>query len=209
MTAKSKELSKARKKREISSTLASPEDVGKMDVGTRPRRATRPGEGHPRDPPPLEPATTVATGGADGSLALFDAAKGKRGALMTGHEKAVTDVAFAGDAVLTSSADKTVKIWRGGAEAAAVAGVHEGEVVAVRAHPTNAYAVSIGGDGAWAFVDVARRSASVQRDGEYTCGGFSRPTVSSWARAPPTRASRSGTSRRPRWPPRWRATSVR
>ena len=59
-------------------------------------------------------------------------------------------------------------------EAAAVAGVHEGEVVAVSAHPTNAYAVSIGGDGAWAFVDVgAAECLSVQRDGaEYACGGF-------------------------------------
>ena len=174
MTAKSKELSKARKKREISSTLASPEDVGKMDVGAAaPCHATQ-AKGIRAIRVNPSNADEVATGGADGSLALFDAAKGKRGALMTGHEKAVTDVAFAGDVVLTSSADKTVKIWRGGAEAAAVAGVHEGEVVAVSAHPTNAYAVSIGGDGAWAFVDVgAAECLSVQRDGaEYTCGGF-------------------------------------
>ena len=174
MTAKSKELSKARKKREISSTLASPEDVGKMDVGTTaPCHATK-AKGIRAIRVNPSNADEVATGGADGSLALFDAAKGKRGALMTGHKKAVTDVAFAGDVVLTSSADKTIKIWRGGAEAAAVAGVHEGEVVAVSAHPTNAYAVSIGGDGAWAFVDVgAAECLSVQRDGaEYTCGGF-------------------------------------
>lgn len=174
MTAKSKELSKARKKREISSTLASPEDVGKMDVGTTaPCHATK-AKGIRAIRVNPSNADEVATGGADGSLALFDAAKGKRGALMTGHKKAVTDVAFAGDAVLTSSADKTIKIWRGGAEAAAVAGVHEGEVVAVSAHPTNAYAVSIGGDGAWAFVDVgAAECLSVQRDGaEYACGGF-------------------------------------
>ena len=174
MTAKSKELSKARKKREISSTLASPEDVGKMDVRTTaPCHATK-AKGIRAIRVNPSNADEVATGGADGSLALFDAAKGKRGALMTGHKKAVTDVAFAGDAVLTSSADKTVKIWRGGAEAAAVAGVHEGEVVAVSAHPTNAYAVSIGGDGAWAFMDVgAAECLSVQRDGaEYACGGF-------------------------------------
>ena len=174
MTAKSKELSKARKKREISSTLASPEDVGKMEVGTTaPCHATK-AKGIRAIHVNPSNANEVATGGADGSLALFDAAKGKRGALMTGHKKAVTDVAFAGDAVLTSSADKTIKIWRGGAEAAAVAGVHEGEVVAVSAHPTNAYAVSIGGDGAWAFVDVgAAECLSVQRDGaEYACGGF-------------------------------------
>ena len=174
MTAKSKELSKARKKREISSTLASPEDVGKMEVGTTaPCHATK-AKGIRAIRVNPSNADEVATGGADGSLALFDAAKGKRGALMTGHKKAVTDVAFAGDAVLTSSADKTVKIWRGGAEATAVAGVHEGEVVAVSAHPTNAYAVSIGGDGAWAFMDVgAAECLSVQRDGaEYTCGGF-------------------------------------
>ena len=175
MTAKSKELSKARKKREISPTLASAEDIGKMEVGaTAPCHATKAKGIRAVCVNPLN-ADEVATGGADGSLALFDAAKGKRGALMTGHKKAVTDVAYAGDAILTSSADKTIKIWRGGAEAAAVAGVHEGEVVAVSAHPTNAYAVSIGGDGAWAFVDVgAAECLSVQRDtdSEYTCGGF-------------------------------------
>ena len=178
MTAKSKELSKARKKREISPTLASAEDIGKMEVGaTAPCHATKAKGIRAVCVNPLN-ADEVATGGADGSLALFDAAKGKRGALMTGHKKAVTDVAYAGDAILTSSADKTVKIWRGGAEVAALAGVHEGEVVAVSAHPTNAYAVSIGGDGAWAFMDVgAAECLSVQRDGadggtEYTCGGF-------------------------------------
>ena len=178
MTAKSKELSKARKKREISPTLASGEDIGKMEIGTTaPCHATKAKGIRAIRVNPAN-ADEVATGGADGSLALFDAAKGKRGALMTGHKKAVTDVAYAGDAILTSSADKTVKIWRGGAEAAAVAGVHEGEVVAVSAHPTNAYAVSIGGDGAWAFMDVgAAECLSVQRDGadggtEYTCGGF-------------------------------------
>ena len=178
MTAKSKELSKARKKREISPTLASGEDIGKMEVGTTaPCHATKAKGIRAIRVNPAN-ADEVATGGADGSLALFDAAKGKRGALMTGHKKAVTDIAYAGDAILTSSADKTVKIWRGGAEAAAVAGVHEGEIVAVSAHPTNAYAVSIGGDGAWAFMDVASAEClSVQRDGvdggtEYTCGGF-------------------------------------
>ena len=174
MTAKSKELSKARKKREISPTLASGEDIGKMEIGTTaPCHATKAKGIRAIRVNPAN-ADEVATGGADGSLALFDAAKGKRGALMTGHKKAVTDVAYAGDAILTSSADKTVKIWRGGAEAAAVAGVHEGEVVAVSAHPTNAYAVSIGGDGAWAFMDVgAAECLSVQRDGaEYACGGF-------------------------------------
>jgi len=179
MTAKSKELSKARKKREISPTLASGEDIGKMEIGTTaPCHATKAKGIRAIRVNPAN-ADEVATGGADGSLALFDAAKGKRGALMTGHKKAVTDVAYAGDAILTSSADKTVKIWRGGAEAAAVAGVHEGEVVAVSAHPTNAYAVSIGGDGAWTFMDVgaAECLSVVRSDGsdgttEYSCGGF-------------------------------------
>ena len=122
MTAKSKELSKARKKREISPTLASAEDIGKMEVGaTAPCHATKAKGIRAIRVNPLN-ADEVATGGADGSLALFDAAKGKRGALMTGHKKAVTDVAYAGDAILTSSADKTVKIWRGGAEVAAARG---------------------------------------------------------------------------------------
>ena len=55
----------------------------------------------------------VATAGADGSIALFDAAKGKRASLLTGHSKKCTDVAWVGGGdgsavLLSASADKTV-----------------------------------------------------------------------------------------------------
>jgi pre-mRNA-processing factor 19 len=176
MTSKSKELSKGRKKREISPDLATPEAIASMSVGSNaPCHATKAKGIHAIRVNPND-ANEVATGGADGSVALFDAAKGKRATLMTGHKKAVTDIAFAGEVILTSSVDKTVKIWADGSEKASVAGVHEGEVTAVSAHPTNAYAVSIGGDGAWAFMDIAQAEClSVTRDADgakYTCGGF-------------------------------------
>ena len=54
-------------------------------------------------------------------------------------------------------------------------GTHTGEIVSVAAHPTHAYAVTFGADGAWAFHDVGKaETLSVTRgDGAgYGVGGF-------------------------------------
>ena len=145
MVAKSKELLKYRKKREISESLAAPAAVAAFECKTTAPCHKTSAHGiaalavNPAD------ANVVATAGADGSVALFDAAKGKRASLLTGHSKKCTDVAWVGGALLSSSADGTVKLWNGAKCAATMGGVHTGEVVGISVHPTNAYACSIGG----------------------------------------------------------------
>lgn len=186
MVAKSKELLKYRKKREVSESLASAAAVAAMTCKTTAPCHKTSAHGiaalavNPSDP------NVVATAGADGSIALYDAGKGKRASLLTGHGKKCTDLAWAasggdgdGSAVLVSaSADRTVKVWSGGKCVATMSGVHDGEVVGVSVHPTNAYATSIGADKSWALYDIgAAECLSVVKDedggaGGFTCGSF-------------------------------------
>ena len=179
MAAKAKELSKARKKREISPSLTPADGIAAFSCATtapcHPTKckgiaavAVNPSDGN-----------VVATGGSDGSVALFDASKGKRASQLAGHKKRVRGLAWAGEALLSASADKTVRVWRGETCAATMDGAHEGEISAVSAHPTGAYAVSFGADGSWAFHDVgAAETLAVVRDedagsgGGYAAGGF-------------------------------------
>ena len=179
MAAKAKELSKARKKREISPSLTPADGIAAFSCATtapcHPTKckgiaavAVNPSDGD-----------VVATGGSDGSVALFDASKGKRASQLAGHKKRVRGLAWAGEALLSASADKTVRVWRGETCAATMDGAHEGEISAVSAHPTGAYAVSFGADGSWAFHDVgAAETLAVVRDedagsgGGYAAGGF-------------------------------------
>mmetsp|Transcript_14412 Transcript_14412/g.35160 ORF Transcript_14412/g.35160 Transcript_14412/m.35160 type:complete len:503 (-) Transcript_14412:916-2424(-) len=182
MVTKSKELLKYRKKREVSESLASSDAVGAMTCKTTApcHKTTSAGIGavavNPAD------TTMIATAGADGSIALFDAGKGKRVSQLTGHTKRCTDVAWVsgGDGpsvLISSSADKTVKLWNGAKCAATMPGVHKGEVVGISVHPTQAYACSIGADKNWGFYDIgAAECLSVVNDedgtGGFTCGSF-------------------------------------
>ena len=105
-------------------------------------------------------------------------AKGKRARQIAAHKKRVKSAAWCGaNVLLTGSADGSMKVWRAdsGACAATVDGTHTGEIVSVAAHPTHAYAVTFGADGAWAFHDVGKaETLSVTRgDGAgYGVGGF-------------------------------------
>mmetsp|Transcript_3397 Transcript_3397/g.7959 ORF Transcript_3397/g.7959 Transcript_3397/m.7959 type:complete len:507 (+) Transcript_3397:268-1788(+) len=182
MVEKSKELLKYRKKREISESLATPEAVAALGCKTTAPVHKTSAHGiaaiavHPAD------TTMVATAGADGSIALFNAAKGMRASLLTGHGKKVTGIAWVGgadaDALLSCSADKTVKLWAGTKCVATMDGVHKGEVAAVTVHPTAAYAASISADKSWAFYDIgAAECLSMVNDeacgaGGFTCGSF-------------------------------------
>ena len=68
-------------------------------------------------------------------------------------------MAFVGNSntLVTSSADRTMKVWSDGKCAATMDGIHNGEVVAVSVHPTHTYAVSIGGDKAWELLRACTR----------------------------------------------------
>ena len=95
MAAKAKELSKARKKREISPSLTPADGIAAFSCATTapchpPSARDRRRRGEPLD------GNVVATGGSDGSVALFDASKGKRVSQLAQHKKRVRGLAWAG-----------------------------------------------------------------------------------------------------------------
>jgi len=158
--AKSQDLAKDRKKRQISSELASPSDIkGYKVLSTSPlHKTTTPGilslDIHPND------ATKVLTGGVDGDIVLFDRDTNKMGLKITGHKKGVNDLAFHPTAplVLSASSDATAKIWTGslenGFKVQHTISAHDGEVVGLSLQPTGDYVLTGSTEGLWAFSDI-------------------------------------------------------
>ena len=112
MEEQASQLSKKRKTRTISEDLASEEHIQGMVVtsSATPHQASKPGILC------AKMSTTddalVATGGVDGNALLFNRELGKVVGRMKGHSEKVWDLDFAGDAVLTGSADKTARLWQ-------------------------------------------------------------------------------------------------
>mmetsp|Transcript_7522 Transcript_7522/g.10177 ORF Transcript_7522/g.10177 Transcript_7522/m.10177 type:complete len:507 (+) Transcript_7522:260-1780(+) len=185
MTALSKELSKARKKRQISASLAAKEALEEFTLlASQPlHKSTEPGimavDVHPTTP------SLLVTGGVDSQVVLFDRAQGKITSTLSGHSKKVTAVQFlpkSPEMVLSASADKTARLWKTGPQGTASQCVatfkdHTGEVTALSVHPTSTYFVTASSDKTWAFHDIEAAlcltsvaDASVQ--GGYTCASF-------------------------------------
>jgi len=173
MTACSSELSKKRKKRIVSDTVASPDDlVGYSLQGSYPIHATRKGGIFALSVSPDNDAI-VASAGGDSTVQIFDHHAAQNVASLTGHSKKVMDVAFVGSQslVASASADRTVRLWRQGGnvgeyECTAVMEDGAGDVVSVNVHPTNDYLITACADGTWSFYDVARSDclARVRQD---------------------------------------------
>ncbi|KAI8476157.1 MAG: spliceosome component, nuclear pre-mRNA splicing factor [Monoraphidium minutum] len=177
-------LSKARKKRAVADSVATPEEVAAFGlVGSFP--VHKAGKGgildidlHPKQ------AGVAATAGADGTVQLFDVGAQLKLASLQGHTKRVNGARFAGaTALVTGSADKTVRVWRaegeggdpaGGYKCAAVLSEHAGEVVSVTVHPGQRHFVSASADASWAFWDVEGGACLKQVAGEsaYTSAQF-------------------------------------
>jgi pre-mRNA-processing factor 19 len=138
MKAVAKKLSKGRKKRATPEGLASVEDIQGMAVtsSATPHQASKPGILC------AKMSTTddalVATGGVDGNALLFNRESGQVVGRMKGHSKKVLDLDFAGDTVLTGSADKTARLWQskgeGKYEVAHKLSLHTDEVTGVTVH---------------------------------------------------------------------------
>ena len=205
MTENFKALSKARKKREISASLADASKIeGYACAVTAPLHATKckgilavaPGVAE-------SDSDVVLTAGADGSVGAFSVAAGKkRMPPIAAHKSGAPPSrgAAPGDSI-TGSADKTVKVCAFDSDdskfepIATLGGTHEGEVVSVSPHPTNTYAASLGAGGAWAFHDVGARAEtlSVTRDAEAKdAGGVLRGRVPPRRAHPRLRAPRRG-----------------
>ncbi|KAG2485908.1 hypothetical protein HYH03_015352 [Edaphochlamys debaryana] len=182
MTEVNATLSKGRKKRPLPDSLATPEDLAAMALsGSHPLHKTTAGGITGLDVNPQQ-TSVVVTAGADATLQLFDYLQGRSLASLEGHTKRCTGVAFlTPDVIVSSSADKTARVWRnagGEWSCASVLRDHSAEVVGVTAHPSRRYFVTGSLDASWAFYDVETVTCLRQLGGEegpgepYTCVQF-------------------------------------
>jgi len=172
ITATAAELSKGRKKRVISPELATPELLASF-------AAEEPLPLHKPSAPGIlalaydAASARFATGGADKTACVFDKRSQAKVAELKGHTKEVTCVAFAmrGEAVVTGSADKTVRLWaaedggRGGFRCAATFADAGAAVTALAVHPCGSVAATASADGAWALYDLPAASCAVRAAG--------------------------------------------
>ncbi|KAL9225159.1 hypothetical protein vseg_001112 [Gypsophila vaccaria] len=102
----------------------------------------------------------IATGGNDANAVVFDRASEQILSTLSGHSKKVTSIktVFKGDNfVITGSADKTVRLWKGSDngdyDCRHILKDHTAEVQAVTVHATKKYFVSASLDNSWCFYD--------------------------------------------------------
>jgi len=177
MTDTSKTLSKGRKKRAVPEGHASAEAVASYsNKDSHPiHGASKPGilcvdiDGKNQD--------MVATGGVDGAAMLFNKATKKVVATLSGHKKKVTSVLFhpSNDVVLSTSADKTARVWASsGGEYATAAQIlcHKGDVTGATIHATADYFVTSSLDNTWGFHDISTGATIVQKVDEEVQKGF-------------------------------------
>ena len=101
----------------------------------------------------------LLSSGVDKVAVLYNRKTGKKIGNLTGHSKKVTTVLFhpTQEAVLTGSADKTVRLWTGtnaGYDTSYRVRTHTGEVTGVDLHSSGDYFVSSSLDETWGFHDV-------------------------------------------------------
>ncbi|KAG2434979.1 hypothetical protein HYH02_011978 [Chlamydomonas schloesseri] len=185
MTEVNATLSKGRKKRPLPDTLATADDLAAMSLaGSHPLHKTTAGGIVGIDVNPQQQGVVV-TAGVDTTLQLFDYLQTRVLASLEGHTKRCTGVSWvSSDVIVSSSADKTARVWRAGGEGgsewscAAVLRDHTAEVVGVTTHPSRRYFVTGSTDASWAFYDVAsltclRQVGADEGPGEpYTCLQF-------------------------------------
>ncbi|KAI5649722.1 hypothetical protein M9H77_35727 [Catharanthus roseus] len=175
-------LSQQRKKRQIPSTLAPVDAVERYtQLNSFPLHKTnKPGI---LSLDVLYSRDIIATGGIDTNVVVFDRPSGEILSTLSGHSKKVTSVKFVPqkELVVSGSADKTVRIWKGSEDGKYdcrhVLKDHTAEVEAVTIHPTNNYFVTASLDNSWCFyeLDSGRCLAQVSDDSGsqgYTTAAF-------------------------------------
>ena len=149
----------------------------------------------------------VVTGGADKAVQLFDISEQKVVGQLKGHTKPVTHVEFIekegqDTLVVSSSADKTVKIWgetNGKWSVKTNFNNHKGDITGIAVHPSKAFVSAASSDSTWSLYDVAEgkeihtysaiagdegsfayTSFGVHPDGILSGGGTKEGTVRVW-----------------------------
>lgn len=158
LTKLSMDLSKARKKRQISPTLATADEISTYSLlSSHPLHKTTQGGITAIDVSPGD-VPAILTAGSDGTLQLFDRDASRILAALEGHTKRVTAARFAGAGVIVSaSADTTARLWRATGEGSfdcTVLREHRSEVVGVAVQPSQRYFVTASADASWCFYDT-------------------------------------------------------
>nr|WJH19494.1 PSO4 [Euglena gracilis] len=161
MAEMSKSLTEKRKKRQISDTLVTPEDIDRFDqlVTFTPHSAADPGvlclHVHPRT------SDTILTGGKDGVAVLYHKESGQITAKLSGHSKALQRVLLHPTApvAFTASDDHTVRLWRqaeadGPYQTEFILRDHAGPVRGLTLNATTDYVVTASLDSCWNFYDI-------------------------------------------------------
>lgn len=149
-------MAKERKKRQVSDSLATAEHISKYDVlsSVNLHKTTSPG---------ITAADlhngNVLTGGNDGDVILFNLAANKISQTLSGHGKRVTSVNFhpSHNIFVSSSTDKTVKVWSGEPghiKLGHTIKVHTSDVTSSQIHCTDDYVLSASLDKSWGFHDL-------------------------------------------------------
>ena len=162
MEAKSGELSKGRKKREVSAGLAKDEAVkGYAAKALKAHGAKEPSlcvDVHPSKP-------LVVSGGKSGQLEIVNAEQAKSVCKLgsgknAGHANAVNRVLFHASQDLVVSASENVRLWNSttGSPVKTLT-AHMCEVTGITLHATGDYLVAAGVDRTWAFYDLETGTA--------------------------------------------------
>jgi pre-mRNA-processing factor 19 len=167
MAATSKGLSKSRKKREVSPSTATAEDIAKFSAtsSTNVHGASKPGVlclDISKD------SSKALTGGVDGTAVVTDRSSGQIAHTLKGHSKKITDVIFhpTEDLLFTTSADKTARVWNLNGNDYSTAlqlKCHSAEVSGAALHATGDYLVTASLDQTWAFWDIHTGSMVMQQ----------------------------------------------
>lgn len=183
MEAKFQELQAARKGRKAPPTLATPEALGSyVETATAPLHATTKAGIKAMCVDPKD-SNMIITGGQDGGVILFDKTAGKIKKTIKAHSKPVTSVCAHPSAavVFSTSADKTVKVWRGSADDGFDKGtalkMHSKEVSGLSVHPTGKYICTSSADGSWTFTDIETGKSLLQIEEGSAAGGYSAISV--------------------------------
>eukprot|EP00191_Tetraselmis_sp_GSL018_P012099 CAMPEP_0177611664 /NCGR_PEP_ID=MMETSP0419_2-20121207/20654_1 /TAXON_ID=582737 /ORGANISM="Tetraselmis sp., Strain GSL018" /LENGTH=500 /DNA_ID=CAMNT_0019107493 /DNA_START=165 /DNA_END=1667 /DNA_ORIENTATION=- len=184
MTETSAKLSKSRKKRTIPEGTAGQDDIEALALASSHplHKTTKGGINHIAICPFVAGSKLLATAGNDGTVQVFDGDKGQVVGELAGHSKRVNNVAFVGgpDALITASADSTVRMWKGGDESFECVHVckeHSQDVQGLTLHPTGKFFISASADATWAFYDVDTADCMLKVSDSnvtapYTCASF-------------------------------------
>eukprot|EP01111_Echinosteliopsis_oligospora_P002455 TRINITY_DN1366_c0_g1_i1.p1 TRINITY_DN1366_c0_g1~~TRINITY_DN1366_c0_g1_i1.p1 ORF type:complete len:497 (-),score=186.88 TRINITY_DN1366_c0_g1_i1:32-1522(-) len=158
----SSQLTKERKKRTQSQTLASSESVKSYTpVHSYPglHKAASPGV-TTVNVHPSSSSSLVATGGVDGNVVVFDRSAEKVVSTLTGHAKRVNDVVFHPTApiIFSASQDKSARSWICDGDSEWKSGFvftgHSDEIIGVSVHSTGDYIATAAADQTWALWDI-------------------------------------------------------